>query len=520
MWVDLFWSELDRIFCDKGPRNPFLDHMAFFMTETYLFFGVLAVLCVCVAYSKKAYWYRGDILFTSWAMCLLVVFWSMLLSWNTAWIRIPMFENLLFKTPIVFLFDTVILGFVFFFFLLGFSYIKRDVLFAYEYGPLFLFAVFGLLLFMTSNDLFILYLSMELQSLCLYVLAAYKTHAMYSTEAGIKYVVLGAVASGIFLMGLSFLYCLGGSTNIVFIEGALFTEVADAIEVSWSHYTYVMFSLYLVLLGLFFKVGVAPLHFWLPDVYEGAPLLTTAFFSVVPKMAIFVMICRMVNGCFGYYIYECLNACLFFGVLSIILGSVGALYQKTIKRLLAYSAIAHSGFILLAIACDGITGIRCMIMYLLIYGLMSLNIFSILMVLRDYDSYTGIRFITSLRKVMHANPLLGIFLILVLFSMAGIPPLLGFYSKLYVIYAYIALGIYGIAFIALFCSAISVVYYLYIVKHMIYNPERETAVYVPMDYLSAWLIVLNGALNFGFFFYSGELVRFLFKYVIVSSMLW
>lgn len=383
--------------------------------------------------------------------------------------------------------------------LMSLSYIKADSVDEFEYVILILLAILGMITIVTCNDLLVIYLGIELQSLCLYVLATLKRHSRFSTEAGLKYFVLGAFASGVLLFGMSLFYGFTGMTNLS--EVVFFFENVETISGGVS------LGLLLILIGLLFKVGAVPFHVWLPDVYSGAPMFVTSFFAIVPKIAIFGLIGKFFIMCGGVNSLDILL--LYSGLLSLAVGSLGAIYQTTVKRLIAYSAIGHTGFLLLAMYAGGVEGLVSVCLYLLIYVLMLINVFSIFLSVRDESTGKGVRLLGTFNEVYRSNKLLGVFLCLLLFSMAGVPPLSGFYSKLYVFFVMIKEELFFASIIGVLLSALGGVYYLRLIRTMFFNKSRQWGIYKVVDKFSSLLIVYSGLFAIFFCVYSGPILVWL-----------
>jgi len=379
------------------------------------------------------------------------------------------------------------------------DYVQKETVDDFEYVILLLLALLGMITIVTCNDLLVIYLGVELQSLCLYVMATLKKHSRFSTEAGLKYFVLGALASGILLFGMTLFYGFTGMTNI--------SEASILLENGLLVTNGVRLAVMLILVGLLFKVGAVPFHVWLPDVYAGAPTFVTSFFGIVPKIAMFGLILKfsiLVGKNVGVdYIL------LVTGLLSLAVGSLGAIAQVTIKRLIAYSAIGHTGFLLLAVYGGGIEGIVSVCLYLLVYVLMLICLFSIVLSVRSESTGKSIRLISSLHEVYRSNRLLGVLFCLLLFSMAGIPPLAGFYSKLYVFFVLIKEEFYLVSIVGVLLSAMGSVYYLRLIRVLFFNESRRWGFYKPLNKESSILIVYSSMFIVLFCIYSLPILMYL-----------
>lgn len=327
-----------------------------------------------------------------------------------------------------------------------------------EYPVLILFSSVGMGLMVSANDFMTLYLGLELTSLTSYVLAAILRRDTRSGEAGLKYFVLGALASGILLYGMSLLYGFTGGTGFAAVRAGLTGEMG----------TGALFGVIFVLSGLAFKISAVPFHMWTPDVYEGAPTPVTAFFSTAPKVAAVGLTARVAFEVFGAQVAAWQQIVMFMALASIIFGALGAIGQENLKRLLAYSSINNIGFILLGLAVANVEGAAAMLVYLFIYVAMSLGSFVALLMLRGEDG-TLFETFADIRGLSVTRPAIAWALLLFMFSLAGIPPLLGFYSKFVIFQATIEAGLVAFGAIAIAASVIGAFYYIKFVKVMFFD---------------------------------------------------
>lgn len=374
-------------------------------------------------------------------------------------------------------------------FLSSYTYFRFENIFTFEFGILVYFYLMGVYLLFLSNDFFSLYLGVELQSFVLYVLCAYKRDA-FSSEAGLKYFVLGAFSSGILLFGISLLYGFTGSTNFDDIYSLFYLSSENLTSNIGFLIGFVFFSV-----GFFFKLGVFPFHMWVPDVYEGSPTIVTVILAAVSKFVIavaFIKIYMYVFFSFSFYWYRIF---LVLGLLSVLFASIAALYQDKIKRLLAYSGIAHMGYVMLAVSSNSIEGFFAAYYYLLIYSFTSLAIFVILLSVRKYSDYLKIKNLEDFSSLFRNNPPIAITFSLFLFSLAGIPPLAGFFSKLFVFLSLIKVGSYLSSVLVIVTSVVSAVYYLWIVKIIFFKDYEVKTYYMPINLLQANIIISILVLN-------------------------
>jgi len=374
------------------------------------------------------------------------------------------FEHLLFVDDFAVFIKNIVLISLILCISISLTYVKHENFHKYEYFLLLGLASVGMLTIISSNDLITMYIGIEIQSLCFYIIAAIKVYNNFSTEAGLKYFILGAFSSGLLLFGCSFIYGSLGTTNFTDMK-VLFNHFDEAVD---NPKTLILGILF-VIIAILFKVGAAPFHMWLPDVYEGVPTIVTAIYSIVPKIAIFSLFVKLNISLMyenNFYFEQTLLCC---AGLSIIIGTLGALYQTKIKRLLAYSAISHVGFLLIGFTVFTNWSIFSLFFYLMIYILISINVFSVVLVLRKIDNNLKIKKINELAILFKSNPLLAINFCLILFSIAGIPPLVGFYSKLYIFISAIKSEYYFIVLLAAVFSVIASMYYIRLIKLMFFK---------------------------------------------------
>jgi NADH-quinone oxidoreductase subunit N len=344
---------------------------------------------------------------------------------------------------------------------MGQEYMMRRKILRFEYPVLIALCAVGMMLMVSAGDLMALYMGLELQSLALYVVASLRRDSAKSTEAGLKYFVLGALSSGLLLYGASLTYGYAGTT--------LFSGIIVAADGQAP--VGLLIGLVLVLAGLAFKVSAVPFHMWTPDVYEGAPTPITAFFATAPKVAAMALFARVVHDAFGNVVGDWQQVLAVLALLSMFLGAVAAIGQTDIKRLMAYSSIAHMGYALMGLAAGTAFGVQSMLIYMAIYVTMNIGTFAfILSMERDGQPITEI---ASLNMYSRAHPGRALAMLILLFSLAGVPPLLGFFGKLYVLRAAYEGGLAWLAIAGVIASVIGAFYYLRIVYFMYFGEERE-----------------------------------------------
>ena len=341
------------------------------------------------------------------------------------------------------------------------NFILDNKLDKFEYPIIVLMSILGMFFMVSSNDLILFYLGLELQSLSLYILATIDRDNLRSTESGIKYFVLSALSSGLLLYGCSLLYGFTGSTNFDLIADKLTKENTGAV-----------FAMVFILVGLAFKVSAVPFHMWTPDVYEGAPTSITSYFAVVPKVAGLALLIKFMFIPFSNILLEWQTIIIFISIGSMILGAVAAMVQKNFKRLLAYSSIGHIGYALAGVATGVVSGYQSAIIYISIYVIMNIGAFSCLYLLKKDGQYK--ESISDLSGISKKHPILAISLLIILFSLAGIPPLGGFFAKFYVFVAVLEQEMYTLAIIGLLTTVMSAFYYLKIIKTIYFDDSAIT----------------------------------------------
>ena len=359
---------------------------------------------------------------------------------------------------------------------------REDGLARFEFPVLILFASTGMMIMVGATNLMTLYVGLELQSLALYVVAAFARDSLKSSEAGLKYFVLGSLASGILLYGMTLTYGFSGSTDFIHIARAV-TSSTPSVGL--------IIGMVFVLVGLVFKIAAVPFHMWSPDVYEGAPTSVTALFGSAPKVAALALLIRVMAWPFGHLFHQWQLLIEIISIASLILGALAPLVQTNIKRLMAYSSIGHVGYALMGLAAGNGNGISAMLVYLATYIFMTLGAFGIIIAMRRQGRQ--VEKITDLSGLGRNHPGLAIAMTIFMLSMAGVPPLSGFFGKLYVFLAAIQSGLWTLAVIGVITSVIGAFYYLRIVKLM-YFDASEGAFDQPAPSLS-FVVALTGAVT-------------------------
>ncbi|MFZ3359335.1 MAG: NADH-quinone oxidoreductase subunit NuoN [Xanthobacteraceae bacterium] len=364
----------------------------------------------------------------------------------------------------------------------------------FEYSVLILLSTLGMLMLISAADLIALYLGLELMSLPLYVVAASHRDSLRSTEAGLKYFVLGALSSGMLLYGASLTYGFTGTVS--------FSGIAHAAGQGGPGSIGLIFGIVFLFAGFCFKISAVPFHMWTPDVYEGAPTPVTAFFAAAPKVAGIAMFVRVAVMAFPGITSEWQQIVVFVSIASMALGAFAAIGQRNIKRLMAYSSIGHMGFALIGLAAGTTQGVQGVLIYMAIYITMTLGVFAVILSMRRDTGM--VESIDQLAGLGRTHPATAFFLAMLLFSMAGVPPLAGFFGKFYVFLAAIKAGLYVLAVIGVLASVVGAYYYLAIIKVMYFEEPAEA--FYNMPYELRIVLGVCGLFNILFFLYPGPLV--------------
>jgi len=374
---------------------------------------------------------------------------------------------------------------------LSLDYAKRERQQRFEYSVLIVLSTIGMMMLISAADLIALYLGLELMSLPLYVVAASHRDSLRSTEAGLKYFVLGALSSGMLLYGASLVYGFTGTVS--------FAGIAKA---AGDGGIGLIFGIVFLFAGFCFKVSAVPFHMWTPDVYEGAPTPVTAFFAAAPKVAGIAMFVRAAVMAFPSITSQWQQIVVFVAIASMALGSFAAIGQRNIKRLMAYSSIGHMGFALIGLAAGTAEGVQGVLVYMAIYVSMTLGVFAVILSMRR--STGMVESIDQLAGLARTNPTMAFLLAMLLFSMAGVPPLAGFFAKFYVFLAAIKAGLYILSVIGVLASVVGAYYYLAIIKIMYFDEPAEGFYAMPNEL--KLVLAVCGLFNILFFLYPGPLV--------------
>ena len=456
------------------------NHLKVFLPEIYLVSITLFLLLIGVIFSNLKYYKYPFFVKEMGILSIIALFFTLCLTINNPLINVLIFNNLFLIDNFTSFIKCFILLSVLGCLIISINFMTKINVNIFEYFILILFSIFGLLCFVASFDLISMYISLELQSLAFYILASLKRDSSFSTEAGLKYFILGAFSSGILLLGISFIYGVVGTTNFedlgkFFIGFDFLNHSTDFFNIN----NRIIIGLICIFCGLLFKLTAAPFHMWAPDVYEGSPYYVTVIFSVIPKIGLFGVAVKI----FYFALYEGLfywqSVALVCSLLSITIGTLKALQQNKIKRFLAFSSISHVGFLLLGFATGTFIGLHSLLFYLVIYTIMILNIWSILISLEIKNKkYCQVRYISDLQGLVKTDPLLAYTFAINMFSMAGIPPLAGFFAKFYVLFTGLESSFNLLVIFSILLSVISAFYYIRFIKIIFFDVEKVGLIHV------------------------------------------
>ena len=430
-----------------------MENVNFFLPEIFLTVSILITLLIGVFF-KNSYVIVTSIIYGIIIALILIIL-------NSFSDSFKLFSDSFVSNSFTNFFKILILIGTFFTLIITQNFIKETKINYFEYSLVLLLSVLGMFIMISANDLILFYLGLELQSLSLYILASLDRNNLKSNESGLKYFILSSLASGLLLYGCSLLYGFSGSTNFEIISSNTNTDNIGTV-----------FAMVFILVGLAFKVSAVPFHMWTPDVYEGAPSSVTSFFAIVPKVAGIAVFIRFMQIPFSDVIDQWQPILVFISLASMILGAVAAIGQTNIKRLIAYSSIGHMGFALAGISTSTVMGYSSSITYISIYVVMNLGIFACIFSMKRDGKYC--ENLNDLSGISKHHPILSISLLVFLFSLAGIPPLAGFFAKLYIFIAVIESKMYTLAIIGLLSTVISAFYYLKIIKIIYFDDASKS----------------------------------------------
>ncbi len=457
-----------------------LEDVFHFLPEVYIITALLFFILLGSVYSTSVEYHYPLVIKSHLRLSLFVLFISFLLVYSSMDLDSLVFYSSLKVDSFTQLLKLFSLFFVFVNLFYSLDYITKERVNSFEYVLLVLLSLVGMLFLISSNSLIAIYLNLELQSLSFYILTSYNRTNEQSTEAGLKYFIFGAFSSGVLLFGLSFLYAMTGLYTISDIS-VLFSDLESAQNYPLGG---ILLSVIFILGGLLFKFYSAPFHVWVPDIYQGSPAIVTSLFATVPLFSIGGLFVRIFYvGFFDLFNYwqPILIAC---SILSLAVGCFSAIYQKNIRRFLAYSSIANVGFLLMALSTGTLEGLQSFFFYSISYVITLICFFSAYLSLRKHKTFNSdslIEYLSEFGFLYKANPLLAISLAISLFSMAGVPPLLGFFGKYYVFTALIQNSMHFVFIVSVFLSTVSAFYYLRCIKLMYFDTKKVWPFFSPMS---------------------------------------
>ena len=403
-----------------------------------------------------------------------------------------------------FFFKFIVLLISFFCILFSWNYCEYENIKIFEYLLLLLLSIVGILTIISSYDLITMYLAIELQSLCFYIVTNLKFYSNFSIEAGLKYFILGALSSGILLFGSSLLYGFTGLTNFLDLTILFYYHTLEGYNL--FYYEGALIGIIFIYCGILFKIGIVPFHMWVSDIYEGSPTNITFFFAVVPQISILSLLLRL-NIIFIYaYLKYLYIFFMFLSMLTIIVGTLGAIYQTKLKRILAYSGISNMGYILTAALTINIESMYSIIFYIIVYNIVTMGLWILLLSFRNKSNLIKFKEIGDIVLLFNSNKYLSIIFFIFLFSAMGIPPMLGFFSKLFILLNIIELKMYFFALFLIILNSIGVIYYLRLIKIMYFSTSNNFLSLTDIGQIKSLFLVFLVYLNIFFFFYPNNIL--------------
>lgn len=495
--------------------NNFLYNVYPILPEIFIILNVCVLLIYGVIFDSSPNFSYPLISFNLGYLTLQILVFSLILTLHQDFFNIVSWNSFLISDFFTYNAKYFIILITISWFLMTFSYLKNEKINSFEYWILILLALVAILFILQAYDLLMIYLAVEFQSLIFYILASFKRTSEFSTEAGLKYFVLGAFSSALLLFGSSLIYGLSGLSNLAdlskFFTGIPLKEI--------PLFFGVITGLTLIIVSLLFKLSAAPFHMWAPDVYEGSPSPITAFFSILPKLAILGLLYRLLIFTFHDFLPFWQNIILISIILSILIGTLSAFYQTKWKRFFAYSSVNHVGFFLLPLLIGTFEGISNSIFYVIIYMTTMLGIFSFILSLRfyNYPSHYQTRYLQNLIILARTNPALAISISLILFSMAGIPPLAGFFTKVFVLLPVLKFNAFGISIFVVLMSCIACFYYIKLIKNMYFERPRKWEVIYPLNKFNSLILSFSLSISL-FLFYDIEILSILSNLMSLSFL--
>jgi len=471
--------------------SSFLGNINALSCELFLFIAIICLLLYGLIFSTKQDYKNGLIVHETIYLTIISLIIASFLIYTNPYNSFAVFNESLKIDHLSNITKLITILSAIFCLFMSLQYLQLNKINSYEYGVLVLIAILGSILLISSNNFLSLYLAIETQTLTFYILTTFKKNSAYSTEAGLKYFILGALASGFLLFGISLVYGMTGTINfenIKYVVYYYFLLVTDSFMDSFLYFNttnifYYVNTLELQIFGLFlgiifiitsllFKLTAAPFHMWAPDVYEGAPTPITAFFAIVPKLGIFVILLKLIFHSFFWMWVAFEHLVMIASILSMFIGAFSAFQQQTIKRLFVYSSISHIGYMLIGLISQTALGVQSLFLYIMVYMLTSIILWTLILSLEKADGSGHIKYLTDLTGLNESNPVIAFIFAITLFSMAGIPPLAGFYPKLLLFMSALKGNVPLLGFFSIFSSLISTFYYLRLIKIMFFDvPE-------------------------------------------------
>jgi len=484
----------------------FFGEYLFIICDIFFISFILILLCLAIYLNNIIKSLYISKLIIDLTIPIIIFSFFLSLNFNNIWVLLN-FSSILFDS-MYFFFKSYFFFFLLFCLIFSRNYFIYEKINIYEYPLLLLLSVEGSFLLMMSYDLFVIYLALELQNLCFYILASIKRYSNFSTEAGLKYFLLGAFSSSLFLFGVSIVYGIFGTLNLF--------DISFIIEFNEVYSSLLFISVFFLLSGLIFKLGGAPFHWWIPDVYSGSPTIVTMFFSLMPKL-VYVFIFLKLFLVFFFFDYNFINFLfIIVGLLSLIIGIINAMYQYRLKRFLAYSAIANVGYLFLSFGLSSFFGFFSSIFFILSYMISVSLIFMFLLSYRKYEFY---EFVDSfeLSYLSNYNIFVSIFVGLIFLSFAGVPPLLGFFAKFLIFLSFVVEYNFIILFIVLLFSVISGYYYIRMIRFIFFNVTYDNIIVLNISIVIPFILL--SLLNLFFIFFFDIICEYLFflvvKFIIV-----
>ena len=492
----------------KMLLNFFINNdLKYLIPEFFYFIIILILLLLFVFYSNYNIYKYIKVIKPLISLILINFIIYILLVINSINYNNSISYHLLLNDNLIIFLKIFIILFSSFLILVSYDYLKSYNILLFEFYILIFISIFSMLIIIMSYDFIITYLSIELQSLCFYILSSINKNQNKSVEAGIKYFILGSFSSSLLLFGISIIYGITGMSN--------FKDLSDIFEIGFQDKTidnFFSLGIILINLGIFFKLSIAPFHLWLPDIFDGSIKIIMAFFATIPKFSLLFLFLKIYNIILVKVLIDWQFFFIFFIFLSWIIGIFGALKVKKINKLMAYSSINHIGFIILALILNNIEGL---LLYLFIYLFISLNIFTILFLLVKYNNNNKINFINQLIYLKKNNYILNLSFTVALFSLAGIPPLSGFFGKFFIFLNALNLNLNLLVLFGLILSTISCFYYLKIIKLINFNNFKIWYFLYPISKSASYIVSFCLIFNIVFFLFLPFLLEF-FKYISLS----